>query len=88
MKIAYWKHVSHWNGKAMKNENPEIFMNIDQLYLRSTRQVWKMLRKRKFPIFQIYGFYDFLFLKNIKSTKNPQNSNLRTLLHYLYTKQS
>ena len=50
--IAYWKHVSHWNGKAMKNENHDIFMYINQLYLRYTRQFRKMLRKWKFPIFQ------------------------------------
>ena len=61
--IAYWKHVLLWNGKALKNENPEIFMDINQLYLRSTRKFWKMLRKLKFPIFQINVFYDFLFLK-------------------------
>ena len=71
----------------MKNENHEIFMNIDKLYLRSNRQFWKMLRKWKFPIYEILGFYGFLLLKNIKFTKNPQNYNLRTLHHYLYTKQ-
>ena len=81
--IEYWKHISHWNRKVMKNENPEIFKDIDQLYTRSTRQFWQMLPKLKFPIFQISGFYSFLLLKNIKSTKNPQHSNLCTLLHYL-----
>ena len=85
--IAYWKHVSHWNGIAMKNENPEIFIDIDKLYLKSTRQFGKMLRKWKFTFFQIYSFYDFLLHKNIKSTRNPQNYNLRTLLYYLYSKQ-
>ena len=29
--IAYWKHVSHWSRKEVKNEKPEILIDSDQL---------------------------------------------------------
>ena len=59
-------------------------INSDQLCLTSTRHFWKMYRKWKFPNFQIYGFYDFVLFKSMKSTKNPQHSILCTLWHNLY----
>ena len=57
---------------------PRNSINSDQLCLTSTRHLWKMYRKWKFPNFQIYGFYDFFLFKSMKSTKNPQNSILCT----------
>ena len=32
--IAYWKRVSRWNENALKNENPEILVDIHQFYFR------------------------------------------------------
>ena len=49
---------------ALKQEGdekwkPHSFMVSDQLCLRFTRKFWKMQRKWKLRIFQIYGLYDF-----------------------------
>ena len=72
MKLHIFESMYHIEGMGRQwKMKSQIFMDIDQLYLRSTRQFLKMLRKWKFPIFKIYGFYDFLLLKNINFTKNP-----------------
>ena len=66
-------YVSNWNGKALKIENLEIVMDMDKLYFRSTRKFREMLRKWKFPIFQIYGF----------SNSNSNSLLIKQLLAYI-----
>ena len=65
---------------------PRNSINSDQLCLTSTRHFRKMYRKWKFPIFQIYDFYDCFSLQKHEIYQNHQNSILWALWHNLYTK--
>ena len=57
--IAYWKHVSHWNRKKMKNENPKIFIDIDQFCLEYTKNFETCTKSENFPFSKLTVFTIF-----------------------------